>query len=55
MVREIKVATTVCILIEEDKENNSDIQWQFIENTGHVLESARENFRSKMEKLGTLH
>jgi hypothetical protein len=55
MVRQIKVATRVCIPIQEDEENNNDIQWQCIENIGHELGSASENFRCKMEKLGTLY
>lgn len=54
MLRQIKVAITrVGILVEE--ENNSDVEWQCIENTGQVLELAREDLRSKMEKLGMLH
>lgn len=55
MVRKIKAATETSLLKEVDEENNKVIQWQFIENTEHVLESASENFGSKMEKLGKLY
>lgn len=52
MVRKIKVAPETSVLKEVDEEDNKVIQWQFIENTEHVLESASENFGSKMETLG---
>jgi len=55
MVRKIKVALETSVLKEVDEENNKVIQWQFIENTEHVLESASENFGSKMETLGMLY
>lgn len=55
MVRKMKVAPETSVLKEVDEENNKVIQWQLIENTEHVLESASENFGSKMETLGMLY
>jgi hypothetical protein len=55
MVRKIKAAPETIVRKEVDEDNNKVIQWQFIENTEHVLESASENFGSKMEKLGMLY
>ena len=51
----MKVAPETSVLKEVDEENNKVIQWQLIENTEHVLESASENFGSKMETLGMLY
>jgi hypothetical protein len=55
MGRKIKAAPETSALKEADEENNKVIQWQFIENTEHVLESASENFGTKMGKLGMLY
>jgi len=54
MVRKIKDAPENSVLKEVDEENKV-IQWQFIENTEQVLESASENFGCKMEKLGMFY
>jgi hypothetical protein len=55
MVRKIKAAPEMSLLMEADEENKKVIQWQFIENIEHVHESASESFGSKMEKLGMLY
>jgi hypothetical protein len=55
MGRTIKAAPETSVLKEVDEENKIVIQWQFIENTEHVLESASDNCGSKMEKLGMLY
>jgi hypothetical protein len=55
MVRKIKAAPETSVLNGVDEENNKVIQWQFIENTEHVLESANKNFGGKMDKLGMLY
>jgi hypothetical protein len=55
MGRKIKAAPETSALKEVDEENNKVFQWQFVENTEHVLEPASENFGSKMEKLSMLY
>jgi hypothetical protein len=55
MVRKIKEAPENSVLKEVDEENEKVIKWQFMENIEQVLESASENFGSKMEKLGMFY